>query len=76
MTLAEIEQIFERVRSRPPERQERAADLLLALEEQGTGVHESTDAELAEIEGAEAQAERGEFASAKEVKALFDRYRR
>ena len=58
------------------EQQEKAAALLLALEEQGTEVYELTPDELADIEEAEAQAERGEFASDEEIKALLDRYRR
>ena len=76
MTKEQIEQIFERVRTWPLEQQERAAAMLLLLEEQGTGVYELTDEELADIEEAEAEAERGEFATDEEVKALFDRYRR
>jgi predicted transcriptional regulator len=76
MTQAEIDQIFDRVRSWPLERQEKAMALLLALEEQGTGVYDLSDAELSVIEAAEAEAERGEFASDKEMEALFGRYRR
>ena len=76
MTKEQIEQIFERVRTWPLEQQERAAAMLLLLEEQGTGVYELTDEELADIEEAEAEAERGEFATDEEVKALFDPYRR
>ena len=76
MTKDRIEQIFERVRTWPLEQQERPAAMLLLADEQGTGVYEPADEELADIEEAEAEAERGEFATDEEVKALFDRYRR
>ena len=76
MTKDQINEIFERARHWPLEQQEKAAALLLALEEQGTEVYELTPDELADIEDAEAQAERGEFASDEEIKALLDRYRR
>ena len=75
MTKDQIEQIFERVRTWPLEQQERAAAMLLLLEEQGRGVYELTDEELADIEEAEAEAERAEFATDEEMKALFDHYR-
>ncbi len=75
MTQSETDRIFERVRSWPLERQERAAALLLALEEQSTGVYDMTAEELAAIEASEAEADRGGFASDEEVKALFERYR-
>jgi predicted transcriptional regulator len=71
-----INEIFERARHCPLEQQEKATALLLALEEQGTEVYELTPDELADIEEAEAQAERGEFATDEEIKALLDRYRR
>lgn len=76
MTKEQIEAIFERVRTWPLQRQEDAAAILLAMEEQGTEVHELTEEERADVEAAELEAERGEFASDEEVKALFDRYRR
>jgi hypothetical protein len=76
MTKDQIDKIFDHARHWPLERQEKAAALLLALEEQGTEVYERTPEELAHIEGAEGQAEQGEFATDEEIKALFDRYRR
>ncbi len=75
MTKEQIEQIFERVRTWPLERQQDAAEMLLRMEEQNTYVYELSDEELAEIEEAEAEAERGEFATDEEMKALFDHYR-
>ncbi len=38
-------------------------------------MYEMTAEELAAIEASEAEADRGEFASDEEVKALFERYR-
>ena len=75
MTKEQIEEIFERVRTWPAEQQERAAEFLLRLEEQGANVYVLDDEELAAIEEAEAQAARGEFLSDGEVEALFSRYR-
>ncbi len=75
MTKEQIDAIFERVRSWPLERQEDAAEVLLTLERQGTDVYELSDDEIAEIELALEEAERGEFATDEEMKALFDRYR-
>jgi predicted transcriptional regulator len=75
MTKEQIDAIFERVRSWPLERQEDAAEVLLTLEQQGTDVYELSDDEIAEIELALEEAERGEFATDEEMKALFDRYR-
>ena len=72
----QVDQIFDRARQWPPEQRERAAAMLLLLEEEGTGVYVLSDEERADIEAAEAEAERGEFASDEEVRALFDRYRR
>ena len=75
MTKEQIEQIFERVRTWPLERQQDAAEMLLRMEEQGGTIYELSAEELTEIEEAEAEAERGEFATDEEMKALFDRYR-
>ena len=75
MTKEQIEQSFERVRTWPAEQQERAAELLLTLEEQGPNIYVLDDEELAAIEEAEAQVARGEFLSDEEVEALFSRYR-
>ena len=76
MTREQIEEVFERVRTWPIERQEDVAVLLLALEDRSAGVYHLDEEELADIEEAEREAERGEFATDGEVKALFDRYRR
>jgi predicted transcriptional regulator len=75
MTKEQIEQIFERVRTWPPERQQDAAQMLLLMEEQGVRPYELDEDERREIEAALAEAERGEFASDEEVEAVFNRYR-
>ena len=75
MTKEQIDAIFERVRTWPAERQEDAAQMLLRMEEQNVEPYELTEEELADLEEAEREAEREEFASDEEIKALFDRYR-
>lgn len=76
MTKAEIDAVFERVRTWPPERQEDAVRLLLEMEAQGTEVYELSPEELADIEEGMAEVRRGEFATDEEVAAMFDRFRR
>jgi predicted transcriptional regulator len=76
ITPKEMDDLLDRVRTWSPEEQEEAAFILLALEERRKGVYELDEEELAAIEEAEAQAERGEFATDEEMKALYDRYRR
>lgn len=75
MTKIEIDAVFERVRTWPQERQEDAAAMLLRMEQEDAEPYELTDEELADVEEAERQAERGEFASDEEMTALFDKYR-
>ena len=75
MTKEQIEQILERVRTWPAERQEDAAAMLLEMEQQDSSFYELSEEELAEIEVALEEADRGEFATDEEMKALFDRYR-
>ena len=76
MTKQQIEEILNRVRTWPLERQEDAAAILLRMEEQGTQVYELTEEEQADIEAGLKEAERGEFATDEEVEAVFSRYRR
>jgi predicted transcriptional regulator len=76
ITPKELEELLQRVRTWSPEEQERAAMVLLALEEQRNGPVELDDEELAELEAAESEANRGEFATDEEMKALFDEFRR
>jgi len=76
MTKEQIEQIFERVRTWPLERQEDAAHILLRMEELGVEPYQLDGDERREIEAALAEAEGGEFASDEEVEAVFSRYRK
>jgi hypothetical protein len=71
-----IEEVLERVRHWPPQRQEDAVRILLAMEEQDAGVYRFSDAERAEVRAALAEIERDEVATDEEVAAVFDRYRR
>jgi predicted transcriptional regulator len=75
MTKDQIEAVFKRVKTWPIERQQDAAEMLLRMEEQGTDICELSEEEETEIKLALAEAERGEFATDEEMKALFDRYR-
>ncbi|HEV2558275.1 MAG TPA: hypothetical protein VGU45_06580 [Microvirga sp.] len=75
MTREQIDEVLDRVRTWSEEEQERAALMLMMLEERRGNVYVLSDEELAAIEEAEAEAERGEFATDEEVKAVFDRYR-
>jgi predicted transcriptional regulator len=75
MTKREVDAVLERVRSWPEAEQEEAALLLLALEERRTGVYELSEEEIADLDQADREIERGEFVSDEEMKALFDRYR-
>lgn len=59
----------------PTERQDEAAEMLLALDRLGD-TYVASDDELAAIDEALAQAARGEFAADHEVEAAFARFRR
>ena len=59
----------------PASRQDEAAEMLLALDRLGA-TYTASPEELAAIDEALAQAERGEFASDAEVEAAFQRFRR
>jgi hypothetical protein len=71
VTRDEVKEVFDRVLTWPPERQEDAAELLLALEPQEGEFYHPTDNELAAIEEGLAQGKRGEFVSAEEIAALL-----
>ena len=75
MTKEQIDAILERVRTWPIARQEDAAAILLTLEKRDAVSYGLSADELAELQEAEAESERGEFATDEEMKALFDRYR-
>jgi hypothetical protein len=75
MTKAEIEGVFERVRTWPEERQRDAAAVLLQLEAEGTDVYVLSAEEREAIDEGIAEADRGDFATADEVEAVLSRFR-
>jgi len=70
-----LEKAMERVRSWSPARQVEVAELLMALDDLGLEPIELSDDELAAVDEALAQLERGETADSAEVEALFSRFR-
>lgn len=64
------------VRGWTRERQDEAAEILLALDALGVGPFQATDADLDAIDEALAQTDRGEFASEAEVEAAYARFRK
>ena len=75
MTRGEIEAVLERVRTWPIDRQADAARILLRMEEIDAGGAGISDEDLAALAEAEAEADRGEFASAEEVESILAKYR-
>lgn len=71
-----MEKALAAVRRWPASRQDEAAELLLALDRFGPGAYVASDEELAAIDEALAQAQRGEFASEAEIEAAYARFRR
>jgi hypothetical protein len=71
-----MEKALEAVRDWPSEQQDDAAELLLALDRLGSGAYRASAEELAAVDEALAQAERGERASDAEVDAAFARFRK
>lgn len=75
MAKEQIAAVFERVKTWPEDRQEDAVAVLLQMEA-ANEEFELTDEDRADLEEGLAEADRGEFATDEEVKALFDLYRR
>ncbi len=75
MTKEQIEAVLGRFRSWPIERQEEAALMLLAFEEEAGRPYELSDGELKDIQQGIAEEERGEIATDAEVDALRRRWR-
>jgi hypothetical protein len=71
-----MEKALAAVRRWPVSRQDEAAGLLLALDRLGSETFVASDVELAAIDEALAQVERGEFATDEQVDAAFARFRR
>ncbi len=77
MTKDEIQAVLERVRSWPQERQEDAARVLLAMEEEAQGIYVLDEEEAADIDAAEEEIRRGEPpVPDEEVRAFFESPRR
>ena len=75
MTKEQIEAIFVRVRGWSEERQEKAAEMLLAIEAVPDGVYVLSDEERRGVARGLEDARNGRFASDEEVAALFSRYK-
>jgi len=73
MTKEDLEAVFDRVRSWPPEKQERALEALQQIETRQGEIYELSDEERADLEEALAEMERGEVASQEDVDAVFRR---
>ncbi len=71
MTKDQVKQVLDRVLTWSRERQEDAAQMLLALEAREGEFYHPDDDEWAAIEEGFAQAKRGEAVSADEIAALF-----
>ena len=71
-----MEKALEVVRGWPADRQDDAAELLLALDRLGSGAYRASPEELAAIDEALAQVARGERATDAEVEAAFARFRK
>jgi predicted transcriptional regulator len=76
MTREQIEAVLNRVREWPLERQEDAARILMEMEEAGIEEYDLTEEQYPQLDQAIAEADRGEFATGEEVRAVFDRSRR
>jgi hypothetical protein len=71
-----MEKALDAVRAWPADRQDEAARLLLALDRLGPGPYQASPEELAAIDEALEQVERGDRASPAEVEAAFARFRK
>jgi predicted transcriptional regulator len=77
MTKEEIAAVFERAKGWSREKQEEAVGVLLAIEnDEYDDCSDMTEEDWADLEEGLAEADRGEFASEEEMKALFDLCRR
>jgi hypothetical protein len=71
-----MEKALAQVRTWPAERQDEAAQLLLALDQLGAEPYIASEEELRAVDEALAEVEKGSFASDAEVKAAFSRFRK
>ena len=75
MTNDQVDAVLKRAQSWPKSRRADAAQLLLALEAQGTEPYVLSDEERADIEAALDEVSRGEIATEAEVAAVFARHK-
>ena len=75
MTKPEIDEVLDRVKTWPAERQEEAIRVLLEMEAEATGVYQLSPEELADVEEGIREIERGEVATDEQVAAMFARAR-
>ena len=71
-----MDKALDAVRRWPSERQNEAAELLLALDTLGDGAYAASDEELTAIDEALAEVARGERATPVEVEEAFARFHR
>ena len=71
-----LEDVFERVKSWPKERQEDVARVLETMEHSGASVYRLSDEERALVEVGLEQADRGEFVSDIDMEAFWNRNRK
>ena len=71
-----IDEVLERVKSWPQQRQQDAARVLEAMEHCGTDVYRLSDDEREMVEVGLEQAKRGEFVSDADMAAFWNRNRR
>jgi predicted transcriptional regulator len=70
-----LEDVLERVKSWPKQRQEDAARVLETMEQSGTGPYQLSNEERAAVEIGLDQAKRGEFLSDADMAAFWNRNR-
>ncbi len=71
MIKEDLEAIFDRVRSWPPQKQRKASNVLLVLEELDESLFPLSEEDRLELLAAVEEMERGEIASPEEVAELF-----
>ena len=75
MTKEQIDAILDRVHAWPASRQEDAAQILLAMEAEGTAPYALSEDERRDLREALEEVVRGELATDAEVEAVFARHR-
>jgi predicted transcriptional regulator len=71
-----IKEMLDRIRNWPTARRLEAAQALMDIEEAEVEEYDLTEEQYAQLDDAIGAADRGEFATDEEVRAVFARYRR